>query len=82
VLYFLAQIFRAQLIKEITKNKKQLSTDVQYLANRAKTLIKDLASISLEIAQMAVARESDSELPDWFLVEIVRDLPKLAIKSK
>ena len=80
-LYFLAQSFRAQLIKELPANKKKLSGSVASLSSRAKLMIKDLASISLEIAQMAVAPEGKDELPDWFLVEIVRDLPRLAIKK-
>ena len=80
-LYFLAQSFRAQLIKELPPEKNKLSGTVQDLAFKAKGLIKDLANISLEIAQMAVAEDGDSTLPDWFMVEIVRDLPRLAVKK-
>jgi hypothetical protein len=80
-LYFLAQSFRAQLIKELPVNKKKLSGSVAALSNRAKVMIKDLANISLEIAQMSVAPEDEAELPDWFLVEIIRDLPRLARKK-
>jgi len=82
-LYFLAQSFRAQLIKELPINKKKLSGSVATLSTRAKAMIKDLANISLEIAQMVVAsdEEDDDELPDWFLIEIVRDLPRLAVKK-
>ena len=80
-LYFLAQSFRAQLMKELPPEKKSLSGSVQTLAIRAKTLIKDLANISLEIAQMTVAAEGDETLPDWFIVEVIRDLPRLAAKK-
>jgi len=80
-LYFLAQSFRSQLIKELPPEKKILSGSVQELAVRAKSLIKDLANISLEIAQMAVASEGDELLPDWFVIEIIRDLPRLAAKK-
>jgi hypothetical protein len=45
-------------------------------------MMKDLANISLEIAQMAVASDEGGKLPDWFMVEIVRDLPRLAEKKK
>jgi hypothetical protein len=51
-------------------------------------LIKDLAAISLEMAQLVVAAEdpqrqdggSGSALPTWLLVEVVRDLPRLVEK--
>ncbi|MDR3295137.1 MAG: MoxR family ATPase [Clostridiales Family XIII bacterium] len=81
-LYFLAQSFRAQLVKELPANKSKLSGNVQSLAVRAKVLMQDLANISLEIAQMAVAPSDEAALPDWFMVEIVRDLPRLAAKKK
>ena len=80
-LYFLAQSFRAQLIKELPRVKNDLSSNAKELSFRAKSLMNDLANISLEIAQMTVAPEDGSSLPDWFLVEIVRDLPRLAAKK-
>ncbi|MDR3213896.1 MAG: MoxR family ATPase [Azoarcus sp.] len=81
-LYFLAQSFRSQLIKELPADKNKLSANTQTFSFRAKALVKDLAHISLEIAQMTVAAEEGESLPDWFIVEIVRDLPRLAEKSK
>lgn len=80
-LYFLAQSFKAQLIKELPADKNNLSGEVQNMAFRAKALIKDLANISLEIAQMTVAPEDNNTFPDWFVVEIIRDLPRLAAKK-
>lgn len=80
-LYFLAQSFKAQLIKELPADKSNLSGEVQNLAFRAKALMKDLANISLEIAQMTVASEDNNTFPDWFVVEIIRDLPRLAAKK-
>lgn len=80
-LYFLAQSFKAQLIKELPADKNNLAGSAQDLAFRAKTLIKDLANISLEIAQMAVSSDDDNALPDWFVVEVIRDLPRLAAKK-
>ena len=82
VLYFLAQSFKAQLIKELPPGKNKLSASSQTLALRAKALLKDLANISLELAQMTVSAEDDGALPDWFLVEVMRDLPRLAMRKQ
>jgi hypothetical protein len=82
-LYFLAQSFRAQMIKELPPEKEKMSASAKNLTFRAKAMLKDLAAISLEIAQMAVSPDdNDRTLPDWFLVEVVRDLPRLAVKEK
>jgi hypothetical protein len=59
VLYFLAQSLRARLIKELPPDKKQLSAESQRLAVSGKRVIKDLARISMEIAQMVVSPEED-----------------------
>lgn len=81
ILYFLVQSFRAQLIKELPSNSHALTTSQRELAHRAKGLLKELASLSLEMAQLVVATPDGSEaLPGWFLVEIVRDLPRLVEK--
>jgi MoxR-like ATPase len=78
VLYFLAQSFRAQLIKDLPAEKPDGSSAARELAHRAKGLLKELAAINLEVAQMAVATLDDQpSLPSWFLVEVVRDLPRL-----
>ncbi len=76
-LYFMAQSFRARLIRDLPQNKENISKDGQFLAHRAKALIKDLSQINYELAQMVVAAGDDGQLPDWFMVEIVRDLPRL-----
>jgi hypothetical protein len=82
VLYFLAQSFRSQLAKELPRVRENVRPENKELAHRAKALIKDLAQISLEIAQMTVSTADGGEdLPDWFVVEIVRDLPRLAAKK-
>ncbi len=81
VLYFLAQSFRAQLIKELPVERAALTESHQYLAHRAKALIKELAAISLEIAQIVVAKQEGETLPPWLMVEIVRDLPRLVEKK-
>lgn len=82
VLYFLAQSFRARLIKELPPQEKGMAAAQKELAHRAKALIRDLATISLEIAQMVVSKQGETAaLPAWFMVEIVRDLPRLVDKS-
>jgi hypothetical protein len=78
VLYFLAQSFRTRLIKELPADKNNLLGNAGALAVRAKALMKDLANLSLEIAQMVVASADGESLPGWFMVEIIRDLPRLA----
>lgn len=81
VLYFLAQSFRAQLQKELPAKREGLSGSTKKLALRAKTLLADLANISLEIARMAVTPEGGGTLPSWFVIEAVRDIPGLAEKK-
>lgn len=80
VLYFLAQSLRARLVKELPPERGKLSGDSRELVLRAKDRITELADLSLEIARMAVTPEDGKELPDWFVVELFRDLPRLADK--
>jgi hypothetical protein len=78
VLYFLAQSFRTQIGRELPADQNAMGSDQKEFAHRAKALLRDLAAISLEMAQMVVADAGDgSTLPDWFMVEVVRDLPRL-----
>jgi MoxR-like ATPase len=82
VLYFLSQSFRAQLVKELPPDRSTVTNGYRELAHRAKALLKDLAALSLEMAQMVVSKEGGGDaLPDWFVVEIVRDLPRLVEKK-
>ncbi|MCP4692461.1 MAG: MoxR family ATPase [Desulfobacterales bacterium] len=81
VLYFLAQSFRAHLLKELPNLKDDLNHSQKELVHKSKALIKQLASISLEIAQMVVSKdEQENTLPAWFMVEITRDLPRIVLK--
>lgn len=78
VLYFLSQSFRAQLIKELPQDQDAIAPGHRDLAIRAKALLKDLSQISLEMAQMVVSSDGGGDrLPNWLVVEIVRDLPRL-----
>lgn len=80
VLYFLAQSLRARLVKELPMERSKLSGESRTLVLQAKDRITELAEHSLEIARMAVSPEDGQELPDWFVVELFRDLPRLADK--
>ena len=82
VLYYLAQSFRAQLIHELPKNKQKMNKQVQYFTHRAKMLIKELSKINQEIAQMVVSADADELLPEWFLMELVRDLPRIVKRDE
>lgn len=83
VLYFLAQSFRVHLIKELPDNENKLSDSHKQLVHQSKNLLRELASVSLEIAQMVVMQSDDGGmLPDWLLVKIVRDLPRIVKGGK
>jgi MoxR-like ATPase len=83
-----SQSFRAHLIKELPSDSQNAGPQHKQLAHRAKALLKELASISLEMAQLVVADEDPERrdggaggaLPGWLLVEVVRDLPRLVEK--
>lgn len=77
ILYFLAQSFRAKLITELPKSKQDISGKMLSFVYRAKSMLKELAAINFEIAQMVVASDDETTLPDWFMVEVIRDLPRL-----
>jgi len=81
ILYFLAQSFRAHLIKTLPVDRSGLNADTKELAHRSKALLKNLAAISLEMAQMVVSDEGGESLPNCLMVEIVRDLPRLVVKK-
>ena len=81
ILYFLAHSFRAQLVKGLPVERQSSTAAQKELAMLGKARLVELATISLEIAQMVVGETDDGEsLPDWFLVEIARDLPRLAAR--
>lgn len=79
LLYFLAQAFRAQLIKELPRDRTEAGEGSKALAHRAKAVLADLAGISYEIAQLVILTDDKGDaLPDWFMLEVVRELPRLA----
>lgn len=77
ILYFLAQSFRAKLLQELPKSKQDIAGSMLTFVYRAKAMIKELSSVNFELAQMTVASDDTGALPDWFMVEIIRDLPRL-----
>jgi MoxR-like ATPase len=82
ILYFLAQSFRAQIIKELPSDKDSLRENHKTFAHRAIAMIKELSSISLEVAQIVVAKhEEGKSLPEWFMVDVIRHLPRLVEKK-
>jgi hypothetical protein len=80
VLYFLAQSFRARILHDLPSDRTQITDAQKQFAHTAKGLLKSLAAISFEMAQIVVSQDDQKELPDWFVVEIVRDLPRLVEK--
>lgn len=82
LLYFLAQSLRAQLAKELPQSKQALDGNTKILNHRSKALLGELADISLEVAQMLVSEDVGETLPDWYLVDVVRDLPRLVQSRK
>lgn len=82
VLYFVAQSFRAKLLMELPAEKQALDSKTQALAHRAKAMIKDLSHLNIELAQMVVSSDEGRVLPEWFMLEIVRDLPRLINNEK
>ena len=82
VLYFLSQSLRSRLLHDLPKNRQKLDKEKQELVFRSKDLLKELSAINLEMAQMVVSAEGDETLPEWFMVEIIRDLPRLTEGSK
>ncbi len=80
VLYFLAQSFRDRLLLELPEDKDKLDAKTKNLAFRAKAMMKDLSLINFELAQMVASDDGGKTLPDWFMVELVRDLPRLVQK--
>lgn len=76
--YFLAQSLRDQLVKELPEREGQLGRDSRELAQSAKSALKALARIDGELAQL-VLTETDAgrRVPDWFVLEIAKELPRL-----
>lgn len=77
LLYFLAQSLRGRLLLDLPEQREAIGGNARDLAHQAKARLKTLSEISLEMAQVVVARDEGQSLPDWFIVEVARDLPRL-----
>ncbi|MFD7549029.1 ATP-binding protein [Streptomyces sp. NPDC059816] len=79
LLYYLAEAFRGRLVKELPASKEHVSEAGRQTAYRAKTLLVQLAEISVEVAQAVIADDAEGQpvLPAWFLIEAARDMPRL-----
>jgi hypothetical protein len=82
-LYMLVQQVKAQLLRRLPQDAASRTKEGE-LVHHAKRLIKELAEINLELAQVLIADDdvSGKKLPDWFMLEIVRDLPRLAAQKE
>lgn len=81
VLYFIVQSIRAQLAKELPPERENIKQRHRYMASQAKQILADLCGISVEMATVMVTEETGDNprnLPSWFLLEVMRDLPRLA----
>lgn len=81
VLYFIVQAIRAQLAKELPPEREAAKPQHRQLVQHSKRLLMELCEISVEMATVMVAEEQGEgrrNLPAWYLVEVVRDLPRLA----
>jgi MoxR-like ATPase len=81
VLYFVVQAIRAQLAKTLPPEREDAKPPHRMLVQQAKRVLVELCDISVEMATVMVAEETGEDarnLPSWFLVEVVRDLPRLA----
>lgn len=79
ILYFVAQSFRAQLLNELPQKKDKMNKKLSYFVHRSKEMIRELSHINFEIAQMIISSDDGKKLPDWFLIEVAKDLPRLAM---
>jgi hypothetical protein len=80
-LYYLVQALRGRLVKELPAEREQLTETGRDLAFQAKARLKELAEVKLEYAQLVVSGTDRDHMPDWFLVDVVKDLPRLAARK-
>jgi hypothetical protein len=83
LLYMMVQTVKAQFLRRLPADAASRAREAE-LVHHAKRLIKELAEINLELAQVLISDDdvSGRKLPDWFMLEIVRDLPRLAAQKE
>lgn len=79
LLLFMTEQLLQIMVKELPENKEERDSDSKNRTHRYKVLLKELADIDGELLHnMLIGRqESVEKLPDWFLFDISRDLPRL-----
>lgn len=81
VLLFLVYSVRDYLYKELPKNEDNITSENKKLVIHIKDALKKLSHIDTECAQHIISPNEDNELlPQWFLTEISKELPKLLNK--
>jgi hypothetical protein len=76
--YFLTQSLRDVLIKELPPLEAEAGREAKELALSAKSALKALSRIDGELAQLVLTEnEAGARVPDWFVLDIARDLPRL-----
>ena len=81
MLYFLVQSVRAQLAKELPADRQSVKGNHRQLANQAKRVLVELCEFNAEMAMLIVTEEEGENsrpLPTWLLLEIIKDVPRLA----
>ena len=78
VLLFLVQSAKDYLIKELPKNEDEMTAAKKKMVINLKNSLKKLSHIDNEYAQHIITpNEIGDRLPNWFLTEITKELPKL-----
>jgi AAA domain (dynein-related subfamily) len=81
-LVFLIDSFRDVLCSSLPQNISSVTSETRKMAHIAKGLISELAQINEELAKKLLSsNDTSSPLPNWFLIEIMRDLPHLASRK-
>lgn len=79
VLHFLCLAFRDRLLKELPAEEKKLGTEAKQFKHAALEQLAVLAQIDAEMAQLVLTPEGEKELPGWFLVEVVKTIPRIKV---
>jgi hypothetical protein len=83
VLLFLVQSAKDYLIKELPKNEDEMTAAKKKMVINLKNSLKKLSHIDNEYAQNIITpNEVGERLPNWFLTEITKELPKLMMMKE
>lgn len=83
MLYFLVQSFRALLLRDLAPTKEEAQKTQRELVHHVKLVLGKVAAPNLEMAQLVVTPdEHGTQMPDWFMLDIVRDMPTIAFNVK